>query len=242
MLVVYESKLSVKDYNKYKAKGYRVASIFDRPVISKNESVGIVLTRLYKTSIDLINDLLFKKHTVTLLFEGKSYVLHSLDDWYYSYQDPKDQLRMTSYKHPILQRYYQNIDEYRTRQHATQLNEYRCTIENALGTPPSAEELDSLLDTFVPLYQLDVDYNNYISKILAYHQIKYYLDHDIPYANAPRCIDYHEEPMFQGLFQDVPPDDYEEIHIQDETLLEDIVYKCSTSSTNINNLLDSIAI
>lgn len=242
MLVVYESKLSTADYKKYKDRGYRVASIFDRPTIFRNESVGFYLTRLYKTSIDLINDLLFKKHTVTLLYEGKTYVLNSLDDWYYSYQDPKDQLRMTSYKHPILQKYYQNIDEYRSKQQAIQLNKYRCSIEQALGTPPSTEELDSLLSTFAPLYQLDIDYNNYISKILAYHQIKYYLEHDIPYAISPRCIDYHEEPMFQGLFQDVPSDDYEEIHIQNETLLEDIVYKCSNSSTNINNLLNSIAI
>ena len=235
MLVVYESKLSVKDYNKYKAKGYRVASIFDKPVISRNESVGIVLTRLYKTSIDLINDLLFKKHTVTLLFEGKSYVLHSLDDWYYSYQDPKDQLRMTSYKHPILQRYYQNIDEYRTRQHATQLNEYRCTIENALGTPPSAEELDSLLDTFVPLYQLDVDYSNRMSKLQTYYQLKWYLEHDIPYVNEPLPIDIDDEQMFDKSMFKIPA--YEEpievISFGDQTYLEDFIYKNVDNSCNV---------
>ena len=90
MIVLYESYLSKDGVTKYHNKGYRVASVFDNPVIKQGESVGFILTTLYKKSIDLIDDLLYHKHCVTLSYNGKTYTLHNYIEWKHTYQNEKD--------------------------------------------------------------------------------------------------------------------------------------------------------
>lgn len=244
MIVLYESSLSKDKVAQYHNKGYRVASIFDDPVIKPKESVGFILTTLYKKSIDLIDDLLYRKHCVTLSYNGKTYILHNHIEWRNTYQNEKDQIKQTTIRHPILQEYLDRRKDYFDRQLIKKKNKEYEQITSNLTEVPDEVELTSFLTTFAPLYQVDIDYKDSIQMMRAYMQIKWYLDNDIPYANDIKCIDYHDELMFQGMFKD----DYESVdgyqiimyNIGNEELFDDIRYKCENDCTNIDRHIQNM--
>ena len=244
MIVLYESYLSKDMITKYHNKGYRVASVLGDPIINPKESVGFILTTLYKKSIDMIDDLLYHKHCVTLSYNGKTYTLHNYIEWKHTYQNEKDQIKQTTVRHPILQEYLDNRKDYFNRKLIEKKTAEYEQITSNLTEVPDEAELTSFLTTFAPLYQIDIDYKDNIQMMRAYLQIKWYLDNNIPYANDIKCIDYHDEPMFQGMFRDDPEsvDNYQitVYNIGNEELFDDIKYKCENDNTNIDRHIQNM--
>lgn len=194
MIALTENKMTDEFRNKYMSKGYRVASVFDRPYIKPKESVGIELHTLYKTTIDLIERLLYFKHTVTLKFLDKVYTLNSLDEWKTTIQNPKDQIKTLTIVHPILQEYYNQRKEYFQRVSDNKRKEqYKVHVEGI--DLPDKDELDNFLSTFAPRYDIPVDYTDIIDKARAYQQIKFYLDNNLEYTNPAPIIDVEYTPF-----------------------------------------------
>lgn len=171
------------------------------------EAVGIYLRELYPSTIDLIESLLYFKHPLTLKYENVQYKLHSLEDWKQTYQDPDDQIKTKTDRHPILEAYLDNRKEYNERKLAKSLtNQYQIIFDNF--KLPSEQEIDSFLQDLAPLYEVDVDYSDNLSKYRAYIQIKYYLEHDFEYSRPANAAFI--------------------MPIGNETYLEDLIYKEGT--------------
>ena len=66
MIVISEYSIAPSAIENYHNKGYRFAYAKDNPVIRPKESVGVLLNTMYKSTIELIEKLLYYKHKVTL--------------------------------------------------------------------------------------------------------------------------------------------------------------------------------
>ena len=97
MIVISEPKLTKEQIDKYHEKGYRVCQTYDDPVINRGESVGFILDKIYKSTIEKIEYLLFTHHNVSIKYGEDKYLLNSLDDWKQTYQDEKDMQHMAHY-------------------------------------------------------------------------------------------------------------------------------------------------
>lgn len=176
------------------------------------EAVGIYLRELYPTTIDLIESLLYFKHPLTLKYGDKQYKLNTLDDWKYTYQDPKDQIKTKTWRHDILEEYLSNRREYTENKKAKSLKEqYKLIFENF--ELPSEEEIDQMLQELAPLYEVDVDYTDNLSRYRSYVQIKYYLEHDFEYSKPANAAFI--------------------MPIGNETYLEDLIYKEGTKDEEV---------
>ena len=202
ILTEYKSK---EEPNTFKALSTFGITIKD---FKPGEAVGIYLKTLYPSTIDLIESLLYFKHPLTLKYENVQYKLHTLEDWKQTYQDPDDQIKTKTDRHPILKTYLDNRKEYNERKLAKSLtNQYQIILENF--KLPSEQEIDSFLQDLAPLYEVDVDYSDNLSKYRAYIQIKYYLDHDFEYSRPANAAFI--------------------MPIGNETYLEDLIYKEGTN-------------
>ena len=191
ILTEYKSK---EEPNTFKALSTFGITIKD---FKPGEAVGIYLKTLYPSTIDLIESLLYFKHPLTLKYENVQYKLHSLEDWKQTYQDPDDQIKTKTDRHPILKAYLDNRKEYNEQKLAKSLtNQYKL---------PSEQEIDSFLQDLAPLYEVDVDYSDNLSKYRAYIQIKYYLEHNFEYSRPANAAFI--------------------MPIGNETYLEDLIYK-----------------
>lgn len=201
ILTEYKSK---EEPNTFKALSTFGITIKD---FKPGEAVGIYLKTLYPSTIDLIESLLYFKHPLTLKYENVQYKLHTLEDWKQTYQDPDDQIKTKTDRHPILKAYLDNRKEYNEQKLAKSLtNQYQIILENF--KLPSEQEIDSFLQNLAPLYEVDVDYSDNLSKYRAYIQIKYYLDHDFEYSRPANAAFI--------------------MPIGNETYLEDLIYKEGT--------------
>lgn len=198
ILTEYKSK---EEPNTFKALSTFGITIKD---FKPGEAVGIYLKTLYPSTIDLIESLLYFKHPLTLKYENIQYKLHSLEDWKQTYQDPDDQIKTKTDRHPILKAYLDNRKEYNEQKLAKSLtNQYQIIFDNF--KLPSEQEIDSFLQDLAPLYEVDVDYSDNLSKYRAYIQIKYYLEHDFEYSRPANAAFI--------------------MPIGNETYLEDLIYK-----------------
>ena len=224
MIIISEVKLDTKQIESYEDRGIRFAYGYEDFKIGRTEAVGFILDTLYKSTMDLINDLLYWHHNIILKYHGDTYKLNTLEEWKHSYQSDKDMLKTTVKYHPIYQIY---LDKRREYFEAEKLKEERIKygeIAEYLKSIPSDEELDSFVKTFSYLYQLDVDMTSKTDKLKAYAQINYYLEHDIEYVNEPQSISPDDEPMFKFEYQETETP-IEVTSFGDETYLEDYVYK-----------------
>lgn len=196
----------LKDTNAENVFDYKELKQFNR-----GEAVGIYLHKLYGHTMDLVGLLLYYKHPVTLKYDDKQYKLYSKEEWIQTYQDPKDQLKMKTVRHEILQLHYDKL-----KQHKSYVKDYRTldkerdilTNYNIVDEP----EIDRIVRPLAKLYDIDVDYENQLSKTMAYYQILYYLDNDIPYANPAPVISVKDEKMFNiNMFK-----------IDDNTTVQDV--------------------
>ena len=201
ILTEYKSK---EEPNTFKALSTFGITIKD---FKPGEAVGIYLKTLYPSTIDLIESLLYFKHPLTLKYENVQYKLHSLEDWKQTYQDPDDQIKTKTDRHTILKAYLDNRKEYNERKLAKSLtNQYQIIFDNF--KLPSEQEIDSFLQDLAPLYEVDVDYSDNLSKYRAYIQLKYYLEHDFEYSRPANAAFI--------------------MPIGNETYLEDLIYKEGT--------------
>ena len=187
------------------------------------EAVGIYLRELYPATMDLINDLLYFKHPLTLKYNDTQYKLYSLDDWKTTYQDPNDQIKTKTERHPILQEFLDKRKEYNINLEATKRQDRFKSLYNDY---PELEFItDEALDIFITrnarAYEVYPETDDRYDKLLAYIQVKFYQEHDI-------------EPIREL------PNDLQIISFGDMTYLNDIVYKCKNSSKDIDTILQNV--
>ena len=187
------------------------------------EAVGIYLRELYPATMDLINDLLYFKHPLTLKYNDVQYKLYSLDDWKTTYQDPNDQIKTKTERHPILQEFLDKRKEYNINLEATKRQDRFKSLYNEY--PELQFITDEALDIFITrnarAYEVYPETDDRYDKLLAYIQVKFYQEHDI-------------EPIREL------PDDLQIISFGDMTYLNDIVYKCKNSSKDIDTILQDV--
>lgn len=238
MLIVSEYKLTDKELNNYMMKGHRVAYGYEKPKARRGEAVGFLLDTMYKSTIDMIEYLLYTKHKVTLKYDGINYHLSTLDEWHRTYTENK---RTMHYKHPLYieyeakrQAYFENLERIKNKKRQEDLLE-QYDFEKV------PEDLDAFVDTFSRLYNIQVDMSSETDKLIWYNQIRTYIELDIPYRSYDiddatsiegqqfiynNCIDIEESPFKKEMFQDV---EYQEnISVEtfgDEVYLEDTIYK-----------------
>lgn len=187
------------------------------------EAVGIYLRELYPATMDLINDLLYFKHPLTLKYNDVQYKLYSLDDWKTTYQDPNDQIKTKTERHPILQEFLDKRKEYNINLEATKRQD---RFKSLYTDYPELEFItDEALDIFITrnakAYEIYPESDDRYDKLLTYIQVKFYQEHDI-------------EPIREL------PDDLQIISFGDMTYLNDIVYKCKNSSKDIDMILQDV--
>ena len=169
------------------------------------EAVGIYLKQLKPSTINLIHDLLYFKHPVTLKYNDKQYKLYCIEDWSHTYQDPEDQLRKKTDRHPILQDYLAQQKEerfYKEKRKRTQtMNLLYLDCPELKDT--TEEEMDLIIHNYAPLFQMSVDYEDPIEKMQAYIQLKFYIDNefqpDVIPADEEMLITFGNELYFEDL-------------------------------------------
>ena len=187
------------------------------------EAVGIYLRELYPATMDLINDLLYFKHPLTLKYNDTQYKLYSLDDWKTTYQDPNDQIKTRTERHPILQEFLDKRKEYNLNLEATKRQD---RFKSLYKDYPELEFItDEALDIFITrnarAYEVYPQTDDRYDKLLAYIQVKFYQENDI-------------EPTREL------PDDLQIISFGDMTYLNDVVYKCKNLSKDIDIILQDV--
>ena len=187
------------------------------------EAVGIYLRELYPATMDLINDLLYFKHPLTLKYNDVQYKLYSLDDWKTTYQDPNDQIKTKTERHPILQEFLDKRKEYNINLEATKRQDRFKSLYNEY--PELQFITDEALDIFITrnarAYEVYPETDDRYDKLLTYIQVKFYQENDI-------------EPIKEL------PNDLQIISFGDITYLNDIVYKCKNSSKDIDTILQNV--
>ena len=187
------------------------------------EAVGIYLRELYPATMDLINDLLYFKHPLTLKYNDIQYKLYSLDDWRTTYQDPNDQIKTKTERHPILQEFLDKRKEYNINLEATKRQDRFKSLYNEY--PELQFITDEALDIFITrnarAYEVYPETDDRYDKLLTYIQVKFYQENDI-------------EPIKEL------PNDLQIISFGDMTYLNDIVYKCKNSSKDIDTILQNV--
>ena len=227
MIIISEYKISNEQKQRYEKQNIRFAYGYEDYTIKSKEAVGFLLKDLYKSTIDLIEKLLYFKHNVTLKLDDKVYTLHSLDDWKYTIQSPKDALKTRTQTHPVYQAYLDKRREFLNKQKTMQI-----TIKNQyiLDTYKDHEIDEAFLDAFKFRYQIDYDPESMPDKLNAYNQLKFYIDNNIEYESPAPVIPYDETPFAQ-LVDTSYLSQVEEPDITsygNELFLEDVVYKTST--------------
>lgn len=230
MIIISEYKIPDEQKQRYKKQNIRFAYGYEEYQIGSKEAVGFLLKDLYRSTIDLIERLLYFKHNVTLKLDNKVYKLNSLDDWKYTIQSPKDALKTRTQTHPVYQAYLDKRREFLNKQRAIKI---KTKNQYILDTYKDHNIDERFLDTFRFRYQIDYDPESVPEKINAYNQIKFYIDNDIEYESPAPVIPYDETPFAQ-LVDTSYLSQVEELDVEsygNETFLEDVVYK------NFHNLI-----
>lgn len=251
MLLIYETKLSKEDEQRYKEKNYRVASIKNKPIIKAGESVGIVLDTLDRKTMNLINEILFRNDSCRpntyktnesgdlqlVIKETKNFKKSKLiNKLTLKYKDQVWHLTsMTDWKY----NHQSDTDQIKTkttyhpiyRAYLDRLKMYRDNRKKSklrqlykqYKVDVPVEELDNYVAAFAYLYDINVDLTNTLDKLQAYQQIQFYQENEIPYINE-RVISPDDEPMFAGKFNIQYEEPIEIISFGNETYLDDFIY------------------
>lgn len=226
MIIISEYKITQEQIESYEKRNIRFAYGYESPYIGNKESVGFLLKDLYKSTIDLIERLLYFKHNVTIKLDDKVYILNTLDDWKYTAQSSKDALHTTTKTHPVYQAYLDKRREFLQNAKARTQREHNEHILKELGTDYD----EAFLDTFRFRYQIEYDPESTVEKAQAYTQIKFYIDNNIEYSTPAPVIDYEDTP-FRTMVDTSYLTTVEEPDVEsygNENFLEDVVYKTST--------------
>lgn len=169
------------------------------------EAVGIYLKQLNPKTINLIHDLLYFKHPITLKYGDKQYKLYDISEWTCTHQDPKDQIKKVTERHPILIDYLNKQQEERGYKEKRKLkHRYESLyLEYPELRNITDEEMDLIIHNYAPLFQMRVDYDDPLEKMRAYIQLKFYIDHefkpDVIPADEEMVITFGNELYFEDL-------------------------------------------
>lgn len=239
MLLISEYKLDNATIQDYKSKGYRVAYGYEKPVIRKDEAVGFLLDTMYKSTIDLIEYLLFTRHKLIIKYQDKNYRLETLDEWHRTYTENKKTMH---FKHPLYIEYESKREAYFDNLAKVKNKERQDYLLENYNFDEVPKDLDAFVSTFSRLYNTPVDMNSETEKIICYNQFRTYIDLGLPYMSDDvsdaqtiegqafmysNCLDADETPFSKDMFQEVKSleDEIEIISYGDETYLEDTIYK-----------------
>lgn len=208
MKIISEITLDEDQIKTYRSKGYLIYYGYEKPVIKTGESVGFILDTLYKSTIETIENLLYRKtkSAITIKFNNQVYDNVTSYEWQHKYQENG---KWHTVQHPVLTAYLDKRREYFEQQ---SIENAKRTLEPVLDYFHQVipDDLEQFVTAFAPLYQIDVDYDSLESKLNAYASIKFYIDNDIEYCNEIRGESCGE---------------FEVISYGDETYLEDMIYK-----------------
>lgn len=222
MKVVTEHLLSDEQLQYFDDHGVEVYMYLPKEEIERGEAVGFYLSKFKPYNADLIGYLLATKHNVSIKFKDKSFKLTHIDEWRKTIQDPKDQIKTISIKHPILEMF----DEKR-REKSQKRKDYKAKLKyNALVPDTIPEDLDEYIQAFAPRYGIDYE-DTIVSKYQAYQSIKFYIEHNIEYSSPAPVIEPDETPLF-GLKFNFEHKSVEEPDIEsfgDEIYMEDFINK-----------------
>lgn len=233
MIVISERKLTQEEIDKYREKKYRICYTGwqQEPVIKYGEPVGFIMDTFKPQTIKFIEQLINRPRNILVEKEIKgekikvnkplpiSRITAKVGDkvyridkesWKSTYYDDKTR-KWYSIKNPVLEIYdeqqkirKQNKEDWKKRKQTEEL-------EEEFGEIP--EDLDNFISTFAPLYTVDYDPEDTLSKLRAYQQCKYYLDNDFEYTRDPLGQLPTEEKMFEC------------ISFGDETYMQDTCFK-----------------
>lgn len=224
MIIISEYRVPTEQIERYQEQNIRFAYGYEEYNIGSKEAVGFLLKDLYKSTIELIERLLYFKHNVTLKLDDKVYKLNSLDEWKYTIQSSKDALKTRTQTHPVYQAYLDKRREFLDAQRRIQI---RTKNQYILDTYEDHNIDEAFLDAFRFRYQIDYDPESMPDKLNAYNQIKFYIDNNIEYASPAPVIPYDETP-FEFLVDTSCMSQTEEPDVEsygNETFLEDVIYK-----------------
>lgn len=236
MIVISERKLTQEEIKKYREKNYRICYTGwqEEPVIKYGEPVGFIMDTFKPQTVKFMEKIVFRPRNILVEKETKeenedgtkkkikvnkvlptSIITVKIGDkiyrvdqenWKSTHYDDKTR-RWYSVKNPVLEIYdeqqkirRQNKEDWKKRKQTEELGEI-------------PEDLDRFISTFAPLYTVDYDPEDTLSKLRAYQQCKYYLDNDFEYTRDPFGILPTEEKMFEC------------VSFGDETYLEDTCFK-----------------
>lgn len=211
MLIVSEKKLDNIQIADYRKKNYRIVysnwSKGQEPKVKLGEQVGFILDTFQPRTIKFIEKLIYRqtRSLITAKYDDKK-VRIDKENWKSTHYDDKTR-RWYSVKNPVLEIY----DEQQKIRKANRDDWKKRKLTEELGEVP--EDLDRFVSTFAPLYDVDYEPEDTLSKLRAYQQCKYYLDNDFEYTRDPFGQLPTEEKMFEC------------VSFGDETYLEDISYK-----------------
>ena len=213
MKVISEYKLSQEQIKNYRTKGYEIYYGYEKPSIKPGESVGILMDTIYPTTIDLITGLLHRKikSKITIKYKDDSYTIVNPDDWEFKYYNDNEH-KWYHKTHPILSIYKDKRSEYFEEKKIEKIKEHTNYVLDYFHQE-IPKDLDTLVNTFAPLYDIQVNYDSLESKLLAYASIQYYLENDIEYSKDILGRLPEEETQFDC------------VSFGDETYFEDYVYK-----------------
>lgn len=213
MKIISEVKLSEEQIKNYRGKGYEIYYGYENPIIKTGESVGFILDTMYKTTIDRIVSLLYRKtkSKITILYQDKQYSLMIPEDWEQKYYDQSNH-KWIKIQHPILEAYLGKRAEY-FEELALKKAQDSTSIMLEYFNQEIPNDLEQFVRAFAPLYDINVDYESTDEMLRAYANIKFYIDNGIEYS---RDI-IGQEPGEGNPF--------EVISFGDDTYLEDYIYK-----------------
>lgn len=185
-----EYKLTDEELQKYDDLGIEPEPVYANTKITdvrKGEYICFLLNTMYPHTIQLIEYILWRnQHTryynpVKIKYDNKTYVLTIMEEWKYTCQSDKDQIKTKTINHPLREIYLDKRREYREQQELIKKKQFYIDVtEQLLYVPESEELLDATLRALTPLYDIKVDYENTLDKLRCYNQVLYYQEHNIP--------------------------------------------------------------
>lgn len=213
MIVISERKLTQEEIKKYREKNYRICYTGwqQEPIIKLGEPVGFIMDTFKPQTVKFMEKIIFRKtrSLITAKIDTKVYRVDK-ENWKSTYYNDKTR-SWYSIKNPVLEIYDEQQKIRRANREDWKKRKQTEELEEQIGEIP--EDLDRFISTFAPLYTVDYDPEDTLSKLRAYQQCKYYLDNDFEYTRDPFGILPTEEKMFEC------------VSFGNETYLEDISYK-----------------
>lgn len=198
MIVISERKLTEEEKELYTKNHYRVYYTWEGniPQIKYGEAVGFLMKAYCTSTIKLIEKLIYRKtkSNITAKLENGECIIIDKENWKSTYYNDKTR-NWYSIKNKVLEIYDEQREIRSKKMQDYKKRKLTEELEEQIGDIP--EDLDRFVKVFAPLYTVDYDPEDTLSKLRAYQQCKYYLDNDFEYTRDPFGMLPTEEKMFE---------------------------------------------